>query len=203
MGLWGRDKPVLSEPIAVTLKVVDVLDSIGVPYLIGGSLASTLHGMVRTTLDVDLVAEVRHEHVSPLVQLLANEFYIDADSIIAAIQQRSSFNIIHLETMFKVDIFVAKQRTFDKSQFARRAAQIVVDEPERTAYVASAEDTILTKLEWYRLGGESSERQWRDVLGVLKVQGDRLDLAYLRQWAVELKVADLLEKVLTFDSEGE
>jgi hypothetical protein len=193
----------LSEPIAVTLRVVDVLDSIGVPYLIGGSLASTLHGMVRTTLDVDLVAEVRREHVSLLVQQLTNEFYIDADAIIDAITHRSSFNIIHLETMFKVDIFVAKQRAFDKSQFARRAVQIVVDEPERTAYVASAEDTILAKLEWYRLGGETSERQWRDVLGVLKVQGDRLDLAYLRQWAAELKVTDLLEKALASDLEGE
>jgi hypothetical protein len=193
----------LSEPIAVTLRVVDVLDSIGVPYLIGGSLASTLHGMVRTTMDVDLVAEVRREHVSLLVQRLASEFYIDADAITDAIARRSSFNIIHLETMFKVDIFVAKQRPFDKSQFARRAVQIVVDEPERTAYVASAEDTILTKLEWYRLGGQSSERQWRDVLGVLKVQGDRLDLAYLRQWAAELKVTDLLEKALASHLEGE
>jgi len=98
--------------------------------------------------------------------------------------------------MFKVDVFISKQRPFDRAQFERKAAQVVATEPERTACVASAEDTVLTKLEWYRLGGEVSERQWRDVQGVLKVQAAGLDLAYLRRWAAELQVADLLTKAL-------
>jgi hypothetical protein len=80
---------------------------------------------------------------------------------------------------------------------------VIATDPERTAYVASAEDTVLTKLEWYRMGSEVSERQWRDVLGVLKVQAERLDLAYLRRWAAALGVADLLEQALSQAGQGQ
>ena len=98
--------------------------------------------------------------------------------------------------MFKVDIFLARGRPFDRAQWARRSEQVIATDPPRAAYVASAEDTILSKLEWYRLGGKASDWQWRDVLGVLRVQGDRLDLPYLRRWASELGVADLLQRAL-------
>jgi hypothetical protein len=187
---------VLAEPIAVTLRVTTILEQLGVAYLIGGSLASALHGVVRTTLDTDLVAEIRPEHVSPLLKELQSAFYLDAEAIEDAIRRRSSFNLIHLETMFKVDIFVSKQRPFDKAQFTRRVRQTVATDPEQSVYIASAEDTVLTKLEWYRQGGEVSERQWRDVLGIFKVQADNLDMEYLRRWANELDVTDLLEKAL-------
>jgi hypothetical protein len=98
--------------------------------------------------------------------------------------------------LVKVDLFVAKARAFDRSQRARRQRVLLSEEPERYAYVASAEDTVLAKLEWFRLGGGVADRQWRDVLGVFLVRGERLDLDYLRKMAAELGVSDLLEQVL-------
>jgi len=187
----------LPEPIAVTLQVIEALEALGVPYLIGGSLASAIYGVARATVDTDLVADLRLEHAEPLARALSDAFYVDVESIRDAIRRRSSFNVIHLETMFKVDIFIPKQRPFDQAQFQRRVAQVVTTDPERTAYVASPEDIVLAKLEWYRMGGEVSDRQWRDVLGVLRVQGERLDLAYLRHWAAALGISDLLERALS------
>ncbi len=185
-----------SEPIAVTLLVIETLERLGVPYLIGGSLASAAHGVTRATMDADVVADLHLKHADPFAQALRDAFYVDVDTIRDAIRRQTSFNVIHLETMFKVDIFVLRQRPFDKMQLKRRVAQVVATDPERVAYVASVEDTVLTKLEWYRMGGEVSERQWRDVLGVLRVRGGRIDLAYLQEWAVALGVADLLDKAL-------
>jgi hypothetical protein len=186
----------ISEQIAVTLLVIDALEKLNVRYLIGGSLASALYGVPRATMDADLVADLRMENAEPLARALASAFYVDAEMIRDAIRQQRSFNVIHLDTAFKVDVFVRKKRAFDESQLARRTRQIVATDPERTAFIASAEDTILAKLEWYRLGGETSERQWHDVLGIVKAQGERLDIGYLREWAAQLGVADLLERVL-------
>jgi hypothetical protein len=186
----------LLEPIVVTAKVTSVLEKLAVPYFIGGSLASTLYGMVRTTQDSDIITELRSEHLQPFVNALQDEFYVDEEMIAEAITHKSSFNIIHRESMFKVDVFIPRERAFVKRQFSRAHKETLSVEPEIRAMVSTAEDVLLAKLEWYRMGGEVSERQWRDVLGVLKVQEGSLDLDYLRQMAKGLKVEDLLERAL-------
>jgi hypothetical protein len=186
----------LSEPIAVTLLVVDALEALGVSYAIGGSLSSALHGVMRSTLDADLVADLRLEHAAPLAQALSGAFYADAEMIRDAIRRHVYFNVIHLQTAFKVDVFVIKARAFDRAQLARRQSRLLSEDPARYAYVTSAEDIVLSKLEWYRMGGQVSDRQWRDVLGVLAVQGKWIDVAYMRAMAVKLGVSDLLERAL-------
>ena len=183
-----------NEPVEVTLMVTGVLEKLGVPYLIGGSLASTLYGMVRTTQDSDIITGMRPENIQHFIAALQDEFFIDEEIIADSIQHNSSFNIIHRESMFKVDVFIPRPRPFQQSQLARAQRQTFAFETEMSANFASAEDTILSKLEWYRLGGEVSERQWRDILGVLKTRAGELDLDYLRTWAIELKVSDLLER---------
>lgn len=186
----------LPEPLAVTFTVIEVLDSLRVPYFLGGSFASSAQGAARATLDADIVADLRPEQVPAFVDALRDGFYFDADTVEHAVLRRGSFNLIHLKTMFKVDVFVNKGRSFETSQFERRQMGQLSTDPERSAYLSSPEDTVLAKLEWYRLGGEVSDRQWRDVLSVLRVQEGRLDLAYLKAWAEQLAVADLLRRAL-------
>jgi hypothetical protein len=186
----------LAEPLAVTLLVIEAFERLNVPYMIGRSLASSLHGTARSTLDNDIVADLRLGQVTPLVDMLRQDFYIDANMIVDAIDHQSSFNVVHLKTACKVDVFIAKKRSFDMEQFQRRRLEIVVNEPERKAFVTTAEDIILAKLEWYRLGGSVSDRQWRDILGVVRVQAGWLDLDYLQKWASELDVTDLLQRAL-------
>lgn len=139
---------------------------------------------------------MRAEHLQPFVAALQDEFYVDDEMIAESIQRHSSFNIIHRETMFKVDVFIPRPRPFLQSQLARAQRQFFTFETEVSAKFASPEDTILSKLEWYRIGGEVSDRQWRDVLGVLKTRAGELDLDYLRKWAGELKIGDMLERIL-------
>ena len=182
--------------ILITLEpLVEALEELGVPYHIGGSVASSLYGLPRLTIDVDIIADLRLEHIRPLVIRLQTNYYIDEDMIRDAIRRRSSFNVIHLDTMLKVDVYIPKSRSFDQEEL-RRVQQEVLLEGTRPFNVASPEGTILNKLEWYRMGGEVSDRQWNDILGVLKVQGTHLDMAYLQRWAANLKVTDLLERAL-------
>ena len=181
--------------LAATTPVVEALEQLEVPYHIGGSVASSLNGIPRLTIDVDLVTNLKLEHVRPLVRLLEGEYYIDEDAVRDAVKRRSSFNVIHLESILKIDVFVAKSRVFDQEEFLRVQLK-TLEGSDRPFYVASPEGTILNKLEWYRMGGEVSDRQWNDILGVLKVQGTNLDMAYLRRWAANLSVTDLLERAL-------
>ena len=184
------------DPIGVALRVAQLLESRDIPYLVGGAMASAILGEPRTTEDIDIVADIRPEQADALIGALGSEFYVPVDSLRNAVVRRTSFNIIHLETMRKVDIFVLRGVALDQEEMRRRLRVVVATDPERTLYVATPEDLILQKLEWYRKGGSVSDRQWRDVLGLIKVQGDRLDRAYLTRWATETGLNDLVERAL-------
>ena len=149
----------------------------------------------RQTLDSDIVADLRADHVAEFLELVVGEFYVSPTAAVDAIAFRSSFNLIHLRSAFKIDIFVAKDRPFERAQFARSSNQLLDSESGRVANFASAEDIILAKLEWYRQGGEQSDRQWQDMLGIVAVQGDLLDWEYMQSMAETLQVGDLLERL--------
>ena len=145
--------------------------------------------------DSGLVAALRPV-ADALIAHLAAAYYVPVDRLRSAIAARSSFNLIHLATMFKIDVFVSKGRPFDREAASRARAQAIDEAPDAPRFlVASPEDTVLAKLEWFRLGGETSERQWWDIIGVLKVTADA-DRMYLQRWAATLGVADLLARAL-------
>ena len=180
-------------------ELVDTLNRLAIPYMVGGSLASSVHGIFRSTNDIDIVAVVRDEHVAPLASELAGNFYADPEMMREALRQGRPFNLIHFASGYKFDIFPAEGNPYFLEQLARCQVQaLVLSEGETVGCrVATAEDTILAKLAWYRAGGEQSERHWNDVRGIRSVQRDLLDRAYMREWARHLKVDDLLEKLLS------
>lgn len=182
------------ELIDVTLRFISVLEQFDIPYLIGGSLAAAVYGTVRLTKDADLVVDLKTEHIKPLVACLEKDFYIDSESIAAAIRTNSSFNLIHYNSACKIDVFLPKNRPFDMMRFKNKRLNNLGTDPERSAFFSSAEDILLSKLEWFRLGNEVSEQQWLDILGIVKNQEARLDLKYLRMQAEGLKIGDLLEE---------
>lgn len=172
--------------------VIECFEWLGIDYCIGGSVASSAYGIARATMDVDLIAKIETKHVDNLVKALEKNYYIDAGMITNAIQKKSSFNLIHLETMIKIDVFILRDQPYDLNAFDRRQTDTLDEENTRKFYLSSPEDVILSKLQWYHLGGRLSQQQWKDVLGVLKVQGDRLDLKYLKYWASKLNLSNLL-----------
>jgi hypothetical protein len=177
--------------------VADALDRLGVRYYVGGSLASSVRGAPRASIDVDVAAELRPEHVRPLVESLSDGYYVSEERVRDAVAGRRSFNLIHLASMLKVDVFVSRQRPFDRAAFDRLTREPLDAAGTSRPYpVPCAEDVILLKLEWFRAGGEVSDRQWGDILGVSRAVGASLDRGHLARWAEELGVGDLLERAL-------
>jgi hypothetical protein len=174
-------------------KAVRLLERMKVPYVLGGSLASSVQGAPRSTNDADIMVAAFPGREVEFVAEYGEGYYVSLPAIVDANRRRASFNIINTLIGFKVDFFVQKARPFDVAVMARREPRFVPEGATQSTAVLTVEDAILTKLEWYRLGGESSDRQWRDVIEMLEAQGKRVDRIYLAKWAKELRVSDLLE----------
>lgn len=175
--------------------LVKAFDQHGILYYIGGSVSSSLHGLPRRTQDVDVIADIGLHQVPMLVQVLQSDYYVDEQAWKNALRHGILYNVIHLPTMLKIDLIPLKRRAFTREE-AQRAQAHILEPGTQPVRVASAEDALLTKLEWFEMGGRSSARQWSDVLGIIQQQGAMLDEAYLLRWAKALGVQDLLERAL-------
>ena len=183
-------------PLSVLSQVTAILEQQNISYVLVGSFASSIHGMYRSTADIDILADIHTEQICPLFDVLQKHFYVDEHAMRDAVAQGRSFNAIHFDSVFKVDIFIARADEFALTQLNRRQLRRISPEKDEALYVATAEDTVLAKLRWYRAGHETSNTQWNDVLGVLGASGSSLDLEYLHTWADKLGLEDLLQKAL-------
>ena len=182
------------DPIATAIAVARIFDASGVLHTIGGSIAASFAGEPRSTLDIDFVADIKEAQIPALVAAFSPDFYIDEDSLRRAVLSHGTTNLIEQATQIKVDVFVAGGTPLDEQQLNRR--QAIHLGPGRTIYVHPPEDILLQKLRWYQAGGESSDRQWRDVLAIIRVQGARLHRDYLSLNAPALGVTHLLNRAL-------
>ena len=176
--------------------VVEALRKLQIQHYVGGSIASSFHGAARSTMDVDLVAELGEQNISDFVNCFGDQYYLSEAAIRDAVKRRSCFNLIHLPSSFKIDIFVSRQRPFDLESMQRAKLERLGEARSVEVPIASAEDTIISKLEWFRLTNETSERQWDDVSRLLKLLGDVADVAYLQRTAETVGIEDLLERLL-------
>lgn len=181
------------DSLGVAVQVLDALEAVGARGTIGGSIAASFAGEPRSTIDIDVVTDLTDEQVTPLVEALSGEFYIDERGLRRAVATSSSTNLIHQLTQIKVDIFIAGGTPLDEQQLRRRMPVTVGG---RRLFVHPPEDILLQKLRWYRAGGEVSDRQWRDIQGIIRAQGARLDRPYLMSAAPSLGVEDLLRRAL-------
>jgi hypothetical protein len=180
--------------LSVLREVVQAFSALGIPHALGGSMASSLHGIPRYTQDADLVVEPFPGKEAQLAASFGRDYYVSLPAIQEAVRTHSSFNIINTSAGFKMAVFIRKDQPFEQSAMARRREVTLPDVPEQPIAVQTPEDVILFKLHWYRLGSETSSQQWSDVQGVLKVKAGQLNEAYLNHWAADLHVDDLLAR---------
>jgi hypothetical protein len=183
-------------PSSVLSLVTTNLEAFKIRYVLVGSFASSIYGLYRATADIDILADVKAEDVGRLYKALKDDFYVDELAMRNAVARAQSFNAIHFDSVFKVDLFVASDEPFANAQLDRRQLKKLSPDMKDEVYVATAEDTVLAKLRWFRAGNESSKNQWNDVLGILAVQQGGLDTTYLQSWAERLGISDLLQMAL-------
>ena len=184
------------DPIAVAVLVATVLERLGVRYVLGGSLASATFGEPRTTLDVDFAADLEPRHVDPFVAAMTEAFFVDREWVASEVGRRGAFQLVHRSSMVRVDVFVPEWSGLHLWKWQQRRRVTLAPPAAGAIDVTGPEGIVLQKLSWFRDGGQVSDRQWRDVLGVLKLQGSALDLSILREWALRLSLGDLLERAL-------
>ena len=194
MGVVQMNNPDL---LLVLGRFTDVLERLGIDYAIGGSVASSIYGAVRFTEDADVMVEAFDDQADRFFEMVKSEFYISRHAMCEALADRSSFNVIHTETAFKIDVFIGKDTAFEKELMSRRRMLKLSEELDKAVSVVSPEDIVLLKLRWYQDSGCNSVRQWADILGVLDVRGEELDREYLKKWSCELGLDELLERVLS------
>lgn len=181
-------------PTGLLVLVAGLLEQLDIPYHVGGSVASSAHGMYRASADIDFVIDPTREQLETLAEAMESKFYVSRAAIEEAFSSRSTFNAVHDETSFKIDFFIKGPTPFDAEELRRSIRQTIGDEPGHAVFLKSPEDTVLRKLEWFRRGGEVSERQWQDVLSILAAARGQLDETYLAHWSRELHIADLLDR---------
>lgn len=188
----------LEDPLWLAVKIAQIFDRLAISYYVGGSVASSLQGEIRATEDLDLVADLTRSQADSLINEMSEEFYISDVAVNDALSGRtSSFNTIHQATIEKADIFILKNDAFSRSKMSRRLLYMSQDVTNAAFYICSPEDIILQKLLWFTMTNNESQKQWRDILGVMKLQGETLDFGYLWQWADTIGVAEFLQKALT------
>ncbi len=162
----------------------------------GGSIASSFHGAIRSTADVDLICDLREDQGAAFCEAFGDDFYLSRPAVEEAIRRRACFNLIHLPTAYKVDVFVSRGRPFDLAAMNRATVEALGEGRRMSVPIATAEDSIVSKLEWFRLGDETSERQWDDVRKIVAVLGESLDTDHMRRMAASIGVGDLLDRLL-------
>ncbi|MDB5345759.1 MAG: hypothetical protein JWP89_4136 [Schlesneria sp.] len=186
----------LIELLPALRPVVVQFDRLGIAYYIGGSVASSIYGEPRSTLDIDLGVDLSESAVHELATKWDGEFYVSESAMRTAAQSGRSFNLIHYATAMKIDIFVSKGDVFNTSVLKRRVTrEVAFGDEALSVWFATPEDVVLHKLIWFRKGNETSERQWRDIAGILKAQQNRLDNTYIEEWADRLQIRDLWDRM--------
>jgi hypothetical protein len=188
----------IEDPLWLAYKLNRIFNTLKIKYYVGGSVASSLHGEIRYTEDLDIVIYLETDQVELLIKTLQNEFYISETAVNEALRgEISSFNIIHLQTTEKADLFIGGNDDFSLSKKERCQRITINDNSEESFYICSPEDIILQKLIWYKMTAKESQKQWRDILGVLKLQGDKLDFHYLWYWGDQLGLLTELDQAFS------